>query len=128
MEQTDDETLKFFEGHESALPIYEKLESVLFAQDPDTKKTVKKTQINFADRYIYACVSFARVKRKAELPDPYLVLTLGLPYPLESGRVAVKSEPYPGRWTTHIVLGRPEDIDAELLDWIRQACVFSQIK
>ena len=43
-----------------------------------------------------------------------MVLTLGMPYPLESGRVAVKTEPYPGRWTTHILLSRPDELDEEL--------------
>ena len=87
-----------------------------------------RTQITFYHRHVFACVSFARVKRKAELPSPYLVLTLGLPYPLQSGRVAVKTEPYPGRWTTHIVIGSPEEIDGELLSWVREAYAFSERK
>ena len=77
---------------------------------------------------IGACVSFAQVKKKAELPCPYLVVTLGLPYPLGSDRVAVKTEPYPGRWTTHIVIGTADEIDEELISWIHQAYVFSEIK
>ena len=68
------------------------------------------------------------MKRKAELPDPYLVVTLGLPFPLESDRVAVNSEPYPGRWTTHIVIGSMSEVDDELFDWVRQAYAFSEIK
>ena len=42
------------------------------------------------------CVFYAS-KKKSELPASYFVLTLGLSYPLESERVAVKTEPYPGR-------------------------------
>lgn len=65
-----------------------------------------------------------RVKKKAELPDSYFVLTLGLPYPLESGRVAVKTEPYPGRWTTHIVISdmirafEENDLTAVMQIWL----------
>ena len=69
-------------------------------------------------QHIYACVSFLRVKKKAELPDNYFVLTLGLPYPLESGRVAVKTEPYPGRWTTHIVTSEMSDLDEAVFAWV----------
>ena len=43
------------------------------------------------------------------------------PYPLESDRVAVKTEPYPGRWTTHIVVGSTEEVDDELFAWVQQA-------
>ena len=69
-----------------------------------------------------------RVRKKAELPDPYFVLTLGLPYPLESDRVAAKTEPYPGRWTTHIVISQLADLDEELFQWIRQAYEFAESK
>ncbi len=128
MNSLDTDTLLFFNEHSAALPVYEALEAALCENWPGTKKRVQKTQITFFDRHVFACVSFQRVKRKAELPDPYLVLTLGLPYPLESPRAAVKSEPYPGRWTTHIVLGGPEELDEELLTWIGEAYDFSQAK
>ena len=55
-------------------------------------------------------MSFLRVRKKADLPDPYIVITLGLSYPMESSRVVGKTEPYPGRWTTHIVIGSVEEI------------------
>ena len=86
---------------------------------------MQKTQITFSNRHVYACASFLRVRRKAALPDPYLVLTLGVPYPLESGRVAVKTEPYPGRWTTHILLSRPDELDEELFSWAKEAYDFA---
>ena len=122
------ETLLFFETHPEALPLYEAFESTLYALFPDIGKRVQKTQITFYKRYVFACASFARVKRKADLPDPYLVITLGLPYSLISDRVAAKSEPYPSRWTTHFVIGSPEEIDEEMITWIREAFLFSETK
>ena len=56
------------------------------------------------------------------------MLTLGLPFPLDSGRVAVKVQPYPGRWTHHIVISSTEELDAELLAWIREAYAFADAK
>ena len=56
------------------------------------------------------------------------MLTLGLPYPLESGRVAAKTEPYPGRWTTHFVISQPSDLDEELFAWLAQAYEFAAQK
>ena len=124
----DAETLLFFDKSPLALPIYEVFETRLYELFPYIQKKVQKTQITFSNRHVFACVSFARVKRKAELPDPYIVITLGLPYPLDSDRAAVKTEPYPGRWTTHIVIGDVNEIDDELVTWIEQAYSFADIK
>lgn len=46
-------------------------------------------------------------------------------YPLDSERVTVKTEAYPGRWTTHFVISRSEELDMELLEWIQQAYDYS---
>ena len=124
----DLDTLQLFDGHHGALPLFEALEEAILARFPETKKRVGKTQISYFHRYVFACVSFARVRRRAELPKDYITLTLGLPYSLESERVAVKTEVCPGRWTTHIVLGTMEELDGELLGWLEEAYAFSERK
>lgn len=122
------EVLMFFSGHEGALPLYTAFEKKLLSAFPDCTLRVFKTQISFYNRHLFACVSFARVKRKAELPEPYLVVTLGLPYRLASNRVAIATEPYPGRWTTHIVVGKATEIDEELFVWVKEAYDFALSK
>ena len=124
----DLDTLQLFDGHHGALPLFEALEEAILARFPETKKRVGKTQITYYHRHVFACVSFARVRRRAELPKDYITLTLGLPYSLESERVAVKTEVCPGRWTTHIVLGTKEELDGELLGWLEEAYAFSERK
>ena len=128
MREPDADVLLFFNSHPAALPLFEALEERLYAAFPEARRRVHKTQITYYHRHVFACVSFARVKRKAELPEPWLVLTLSLPYALESPRVAVKTEAYPGRWTTHIVLGPEAEPDGELLSWLREAYEFSERK
>ena len=123
----EDDILLFFNGHR-VYPLYKSFEARLLRQYPQTRIKVQKTQISFSDRYMYACVSFLRPKKKSELPQDYFTLTLGLPYPLPSERVAVKTEPYPGRWTTHIVISRENDLDEELFGWLEQAHTFAQRK
>ena len=125
---TDAEVCLFFDGHEAALPLFEAPEQCIYERYPNVRKRVQKTQISFYNRHFFACASLQRVRRKAELPNPYLVVTLGLAYPLDSERVAVKCEPYPGRWTTHIVIGSVEDIDDELLTWLDESYAFADAK
>ena len=118
----------FFRGNENAVSCFAKLQRAMSERYPAVEMRVQKTQITFSNRRVYACVSFLRVKRKAELPGSWFILSLGLPYALESPRVAAKVEPYPGRWTTHIVLSDPSELDAELLAWVEQAYAFAESK
>ena len=128
MSYMNQDVLFFFDQHQTAFSLYEVFADKIESRFPNTKMKVQKSQITFSNRHVYACVSFLRVKKKAELPDDYFVLTLGLPYPLESERVAVKTEPYPGRWTTHILISSISDLDEELFDWVDQAYEFSEKK
>ncbi len=128
MRDWDAGTLLLFNAQPGALPLLSALEDAIFTRFPETKRRVGKTQISYYHRFVFACVSLARVKRKAELPRTWLTLSLGLPYPLKSPRAAVKTEACPGRWTTHFVLGAPEELDEELLSWLEEAYAFSERK
>ena len=122
------DTLFFFDQHQAVYPLDACFQEKLLARFPESRIKVQKSQISYSNRHLYACVSFLKVKKKAELPDDYFVLTLGLSAPLDSDRVAAKTEPYPGRWTTHFVISSPSDLDEELFDWIEQAYQFAQAK
>lgn len=128
MDHTQQDLLAFFSQQPQALPLCEAFLQKLQAQHPETHTRVQKTQITFSNRHIFACLSFARVRKKALLPDPCLVLTLGLPAPLASPRAEIKTESYPGRWTHHILLSTPDDLDPELMGWVAEAYAFAQEK
>lgn len=128
MDTVIQDTMLFFDKHETAYPLYEQFQEKLLAHFPESRIKVQKSQISYYNRHLYACVSFLKVKKKSELPEDYFVLALGLSAPLDSNRVAVKTEPYPGRWTTHFVISDLSDLDEELFDWIEQAYQFAQEK
>ena len=119
-----DEAL-FFDAVPGAYAIYRAFKGAILTAYPDAQLRVQKTQITFTNPRVFACVSLLRARRKAELPKPWITVTLGLPYHLESPRAAICTEPYPGRWTTHIVLGTPEEVDDELLGWVGEAYRFA---
>lgn len=126
MREAELDSLLFFNAQPDALPLFLALEEKLFARFPEARKRVQKTQITYYHKHVFACVSFARVRRKAELPRPWLTLTLGLLSPPASDRVAVKTEVRPRRWTTHLVLGTEEELDEELMGWLEEAYAFSE--
>ena len=66
------------------------------------------------NKHIYGSISFLRIKKKKELSDDYFILTLGLPFPLETQRTVIITELYPGRYTNHILISETADIDDEL--------------
>lgn len=89
---------------------------------------VQKTQITLSNTRVFSYVSFMRVMKKNEEKGPYLVLTLGLSHPLNSPRVKAMSEPYPGRWIVHIPLYGADEVDEELMEWVKEAYSFAKSK
>ena len=124
----NEDILFFFGEHLNVLPMYERLEESVLAQIPDVKIKVAKTQITFANKRGFAFVSFNPCRKAKERPETWMSVTFGLGYRKESSRIDVATEPYPGRWTHHVMVGNAEEIDEELIGWIREAADFAASK
>lgn len=122
------EELLFFNEMPDALPIYEAFRNRVTEEIPDVRIDVKKTQISFSNKRMFACVSFIKARRAKDRPSPYLVVTFGLVHQAQSPRIDVATEAYPNRWTHHVTVGTPEEIDDELMAWVRKAAEFSASK
>ena len=121
------DVLAFFAGRPWALPLYEALFSQMEELFPEAAVKVQKSQISFYGRHLFAAVSLP-LRRKKTWPEECLVVTFGRGSRVEDPRIAVAVEPYPRRWTHHVLLSQPEEVDGQLLDWLREAYVFSQCK
>lgn len=124
----NDDILFFFDNHMDALPLFEAFENRVMSEIPNTQIKVQKSQISFYNRHLFACVSFARVRRKKDCPPSYIVVTLGLSHRLESPRIEAATEPCPNRWTHHLLISDTGEIDDELLLWLKEAAAFSDAK
>lgn len=124
----DEKILFFFDGHLDALPLYETLEGEILARLPQTAVRTAKTQITFANRCGFAFVSFNPCRRAGERPPVWMTVSFGLGRRVPSPRIDVAVEPYPGRWTHHVMVGSPREIDEELLGWIEEAAAFAGSK
>ena len=120
--------LYFFFTYPGALPLYELFEQRLLSEIENVNIKVQKTQISFSNKHNFAFVSFLPVRKAKECPKDYIVITFGLGYRAESPRIDVASEPYPNRWTHHVLISDPEEIDEELMGWVKEAAAFSASK
>ena len=101
----NNDILFFFGEHMDAVPIYERLEERILTQIPDVKIKVAKTQITFANKRGFAFVSFNPCRKAKDRPAVWMTVTFGLGYRKESPRIDVATEPYPGRWIHHVMVG-----------------------
>lgn len=126
-EHYEADVLFFFDGRPQELSLYQALFRCLDSAFPDASVKVQKSQISFYGRHLFAAASLP-VRRRKTWPEHALLLTFGLPCQKHSPRIAAAAEPYPNRWTHHVVLSRESELDHELLSWLREAWLFSESK
>ena len=123
---TADELL-FWDRQPQLLPLYELLRERLMSAYPEMKIKVSKSQISFYNRHMFAMAS-PPVRRRKTWPKELMMVSFGLSYQIDSPRIAMSVEAYPNRWTHHVIVESPEDIDGTLLGWIHEAYLFSDSK
>ena len=121
------DVLRYFDQKPQEAALYEALFQRLCDAVPDASVKVQKSQISFYGRHLFAAASIP-VRRKKSWPEHCLLVTFGLAFRLDSPRIAVAVEPYPNRWTHHILLTKEEEIDRQLLNWLDEAYQCSQQK
>lgn len=118
----------FFDGKPIARKLYGVFHAKLFELFPDTQMRVQKTQITFTNPKVFACVSLLKVRRAAERPPEFIVVTFGLDHEVCDPRIDAATEAHPNRWTHHVLIAGPEEIDDQLMGWIGESYAFSSVK
>ena len=111
----DFDTALFFDQRPEAFPIYQALEERILDDIRDVHVKVQKSQIAFTNRHNFAFVSFLPVRRAKERPKVYITVSFGLSCQKTSPRIDAATEPYPNRWTHHVLVSSIDEIDDELL-------------
>ena len=120
MEMSAQEIGGFFSQEEGSLELFDMLNNRILEECGEYSTVhvkVQKTQITYSNLRVFACVSLLRVRRKSEMPHPYITVTFGLGAPCNDKRIAVV--------THHTLVHSPEDIDDVLLGWLKSAAQFS---
>lgn len=113
--------LTFFEKYPAALPLYEAAEAGILSVCPEVAVRVLRTQISFDAR---RCFAFVWLPPQHALP-PRLALGFGLGRPLEGPRIMRCVPISAKRWTIHVLIQSLDDVDTQLLSWLREALDFS---
>lgn len=109
------------------LPVYEALRNRIVERYGNVQVKVSKTQISFRNRHLFAMVSLP-LRRAKNAPALYMLVSFGLSYRLDSPRIFQAVEPYPNRWTHHVLIERRDEVDAQLMEWLDAAFHFSMAK
>lgn len=110
-------------GRPDAISLYHELESEMLKRFPEVEIRVSKTQIGFFHGCGFAWAWPPRRKREMGLG-----FSLGLPEHVESPRISFATEPYPGRWTHHLLIASIQDLDTQLWTWVEQAYHFAAFR
>lgn len=107
--------------------MYETLAEKTCAEFPLVQIKVQKSQIAFSNKYNFAFV-WLPIHKIKNRPDVYIIVSFGLPFRINSPRIIQLIEPYPNRWTHHVIVQDKNEIDKELMGWIKAAYDFAANK
>ena len=93
----------FFDKMPQALPLYKMFAEKVLAEYPDVQIKIQKSQISFSNKHQFAFV-WLPIRKMKNRPDIYIIVSFGLPYCLDSPRIIESTEPYPNRWTHHVII------------------------
>lgn len=108
----------FFEGQPEAESLFDAVrDAVTHIGDADVR--VSKSQVAFRRRRTFAAVWLPGMYLRGDTAP--LVLAVFLPFRDPSPRWKEVVEPAPGRFTHHLELRDPADVDDEVVGWLRRA-------
>jgi len=110
----------FFHDRPLELNLYSVFAAAVRERLPQTITRFRRSQITFAGRRGFAAVWIPPFKVRGR-PEHYIVVSFAADRRIDHRRIVSVAEPYPHRWTHHVLVSCPEDVDDLLLDWVEQA-------
>ena len=120
MEKLSDESINsFFSEDVGRIKLFMSIREMI-ASMGEASEHIGKSQISFGTKRRFAWV-WMPLRTGKDRPEGCIILTLALRRKAESARVVEAVEPYPGRWTHHIVISDSKGLDGETLALIEEA-------
>ena len=108
----------FLDGHAIATAVYEKVRGCVADLGPFEIRT-SKSQIAFRRKRGFAYLWLPGQYLRA--PHADVVLSIALERHDRSTRFKEVVQPSPGRWMHHLELHGPDEVDEQVVDWLREA-------
>lgn len=119
-----DNITDYFDKYPEALELSEEVTKKICNTFDNVNIKISKTQISFSNKYGFAYISVP-LRRMKNTPEVYIIVTFGLGHKENDQRIIEAVEPYPGRWTHHVIIQNKEEIDLQLMKWLEEAYNFS---
>ena len=120
------DVLAFLGNDPRRLALFEAVEEAISTLGPSECR-VTKSQIAWKNPLNFAFLSRPR-QNGPRWPEGCLLLTFGLGYRVDHPCIFQAVEPYPNRWTHHVILAAPGEVDETIRAFLAAAYVFSQEK
>lgn len=114
---------RFFNENPEYLEIFQTIRSYIESLGKVNIKTTK-TQISFGTRRQFAWIWLPPFKVKNR-PEKYFVLGFCAEKRIEHKKIVGPVEPYPGRWTHHVIIEKGSDLDETVFNWLSEAYEYS---
>lgn len=106
-----------FSGSPGGLELFRAVEQLLATPTPAAIRATK-SQVAFRAQRGFAYLWWPGRYVRSSVPA---VLSIALPRRVESPRFKEVAHPSPGVWMHHLELHAVDDLDGEVLDWLREA-------
>jgi hypothetical protein len=83
-------------------------------------RATRNTQVSFKHGRAFAWIWLPQMWVEKQ-PRGSITLTFGLDHQVRDRRIKQSVEPYPGRYTHHVVIKRAAQFDARVKTWLREA-------
>jgi hypothetical protein len=114
---------KLFEKYPGALELYLSIQQFISSLGGITIETTKN-QVSFGTKRKFAWIWLPQKWVRA--PHDSVTLTFALHERLESPKIKEVVEPYPNRFTHHVVITSPGQFDDEVRSWLKDAYLLSK--
>lgn len=108
---------ELFSNSPEGLQLCQVVRSAILSAGPAVERTTT-SQVAFRNRRGFAYFWNPRQHLKTEVPA---VLSIALPRRIESARFKEVVHPSRGVWMHHLELATADDVDAEVIEWLREA-------
>jgi len=117
--ETERRITRLFAGRAASLRLFRLVDDYIERLGP-VEVVPRKTQVGFRRARMFAWVWLPQMWIKKQ-PESSITLSFSMDHRVEDPRIKASLEPYPGRFTHHVVITRASKLDTKVKRWLHTA-------